>query len=228
MICRKLASLIGCMAFICSVNAQNFNYTFSQSSSIYTPLIDSMAVELPDFWNATPTIPLGFEMNVAGSPFREVSLNPNGTLAFDSLLKISFVSFFKNFYSQSDENQMLSKVFYQYDSLGGNNTIKIEFRNFVFSDAGLSPVTLSFQIWLSEEGNKIELNMGPVEGMSNDEPCHIGFLNSYDTVNHPLGYLLSGSPSAALAVSIPANGAPVQLSAFPAENTLYSFSLQNN
>jgi hypothetical protein len=222
MFSKVTLSILLLTAGLAICKGQNFNYTLSHSNSQYTELADSESVVINDLWSNNQTIPVGFNINIAGSVFESFRLFSNGVLSFDRDQKINFVSLFKNFYEErNQEGVIVSSILTQSIIEGNHKIFKIEFKNVAFSDVNSNKVNVSFQIWL-KENNEIEFHMGMVSLITN-EPCIIGLLNMNANQDSSLGYLMVGDPNSPSAGIISYGQAPSKITNIPQKGSIYTY-----
>jgi hypothetical protein len=207
--------------------AQSFNYNHVYSQAQYAALVDSTSQLIDNFWSSNSIdMPIGFEMNVAGESFDSLVLRSNGVISFGSDQRINFVFLMKDFFQKENINPS-SKVLCKHISDAIHPELIIEFRDIAFTDLSNNVISLSFQIVLKKENNVIEMRMGHSD-ISSSDPIILGLINMANTVDHPLGYLLSNNSSNPLSHNISAGGSPVFMSNIPTANSIYSFSLNAN
>jgi hypothetical protein len=208
-------------------HAQNFNYSVVTQTSSFVFLNDSLpTLNNNIIWDDnTYPVAIGFTFTFAGQTFDSVKIQTNGTLTFDNLNKYNFMGLFKNFMSELDSmDHAVSPIIMQLTTLSsGFKQLKIEFENAKFYTAAGVKVHTNFQIWLNQQNNTIEFHMGSTDVALTAEATILGLLNTRGG-GVSLGYLLQGNPVTPTGVLIPSGGNVVQLTAFPANETVYVFT----
>jgi hypothetical protein len=189
--------------FVSKNQAQHFNYSLTNDSMVYAPLINAQVISAnQDFQNKTFTLHFPFAFNFCGTPTDSLKIEGNGFMVFNPLKGFSLVAF-NSFTSQKDTNQnYTSTIAYTITGNTGNRIVKIELSN--IAQAQLTSFDqLSYQIWLYEGSNKIAFHIGNNSYSAQTEstlPVMLGIINkNMDTESK--AYLITGtvaSPSAQL------------------------------
>lgn len=213
--------------FVLQSKAQNFNYTLTKDSSLYTPLASPtlLSVEGQNWRNINFSMRLPFQFNFCGSSTDSLVIEGNGFIVLDHAKFLSIVAF-NNFRSNKDTNENYSSTV-SYLTIGsqGNRITKIEFKN--LSQAKLSNTDfLNYQVWFYENGNKIEFHIGSNwYGLNPESPSSVllGIVNrNMDTENK--AYLVTGSQYAPTGQSISGDNEFVYLNNTPSEGTILTLT----
>ena len=215
------------LAFISQkkTTAQNFDYAFSKETYSFEFLNDSTkAIIDSSVWDdKSYRIPVGFNFNFAGNSFDSITVKTNGTITFDSVGQFNFSALFMDFIADVDSNnRSISPLAYHIVTpVAGGALLKVEFRNVMLVAPNGDRSHMSFQIWLYQQGSVIEFHMGDADTPT--QPCLVGLINTNNTEEFPVGYLLSGSAVSPTGVLINSGGNVVQLSGFPLPGEVYRF-----
>jgi len=191
----KKSILLSCIVLIISSISTAQPYSLSVSTSNYNYLSGTSSLNNGRTWDdPTFTIPLGFNFNYFGQQIDTVliaygfggtlmmSLNGSGIASFLSPFGADLIDRGFNFTSGPNQAGSLSPISYQLSGTAGNQLMKIEWKNAGFySDLQLNGRnavdSVNFQLWIYENGDRIEVHMGP---------NHIGSpLVSYDGNSGP-------------------------------------------
>jgi hypothetical protein len=169
-------TVLVCLFFITAhlIQAQNFNYTLSKDSTTYTALSGATYLSTGENWsNKKYSIHIPFHFNFCGSTADSIiTIEGNGFIVMNQSKQLSIVAF-NSFTSNKDTNQSYtSSIAYLTSGSQGNHITKIEFKN--LSQNQLSNADyLNYQVWLYENGNKIEFHIGansyPAYSINNTE-----------------------------------------------------------
>ncbi|MGZ4055101.1 MAG: hypothetical protein ACXVPU_11640 [Bacteroidia bacterium] len=201
--------------FILKMHSQNFSYSLQKDSSVYSSLNEATIISSDqNFQSKSFGIRLPFQFNFCGSNTDSITIEGNGFIILNNAKGLSIVSF-NNFTSQKDTNENYrSSIGYVVSGNAGNKIIKIEFKDLAQTKLSSSD-NLDYQIWLYENGNKIEFHIGPnPNSVDNEIPVLVGLINrNMDTDNkayvisgnssYPVGSLISGEASLEYIYSIP-------------------------
>lgn len=207
--------------------AQDYNYQFQQSTQTYASIVDSTKKVIPQF-DEVVKLPIGFSFNYAGKIVDSLDLRSTGLLLFDNENKFNFAFLNKEFLKDIETENLLSSISYDVEiDTYGRHILKIEFKN-VMLVRGEEKIHLNFQVWLHQFTNVIDFRMGSVQGTMPSENYLMGLINMNNTNVASVGYLLQQSSETVSGVLIPAQGNLTELSALPAEGTVYTFSPASN
>jgi hypothetical protein len=199
------------------------NYTFSSSSTTFTELAGSVAVndiEADD--EVSASLPIGFTFNYFGTNFTELNASSNGFL---------YLGTFPGAYSFNDWTVNINAIAPLWDDLSGETTgtasysttgaagsriFTFEWRNWKWSYAA-SSASISFQVKLYETTNKIEFIYRREGGALSSPAASIGLLGSTSGEF----YSLSNSTSSP---SIDPNGFGA-IDTKPASGQVYTFTV---
>ncbi|MBN3034789.1 MAG: T9SS type A sorting domain-containing protein [Bacteroidales bacterium] len=218
------------LAFTCLLILQSRSqgYQFSCSTSPYAELTGGTDLTAGAPWTVLNyTIPLDFSFGFYGVGYD--TLRVRDYLQFDAL-NLSFAfPFYTKFIDRG-----ASPVRYEITGDSGSRVIRIEWKNMGFwaehQLLGTMDDSVSFQLWLFEEGNHLEVHTGPVSVIHPDTSYYgktgpaIGVYALPDTamVTGLSSVSLSGDPSA----PVPVFNDPeldVYLSGTPPEGMVYRF-----
>ncbi|MEO8664441.1 MAG: hypothetical protein ABI462_03005 [Ignavibacteria bacterium] len=154
-------------------NAQNIgDYTFSNVIGNYTPLSGDSIVVATNASNddgITAAIDIGFNFNFGTRTFSQIKMNTNDWLTFNSaststtqysVLSSTETNVVATF--ARDMNGTATSMSILRDNSGGagNRILKVQWKNqFSFSSTTV-PAVANVQIWLMENGNKVEIHYG--------------------------------------------------------------------
>lgn len=204
-----------------SAKAQNFSYSLQKDSSAYNDLIGStVLVSGESFINKSYTVHFPFHYNFCGTIADSVRIETNGFLIFDQAKQLALMAY-NNFGSQKDSLQnYVASISYVISGTSGNRVVKIQFKNLAqnsFSSFDL----VSYQVWIYESGNKIEVRTG--ENASTEVPVLIGIINrNMDTEDK--AYLLNGNPSNPAGQIISGTTDLISLDRIPYGGTIYTLT----
>src|SRR4051812_32086588 len=176
--------------------AQNFSYALTKDSSSYADLSGATtALSGESFANKHPVVHLPFTFNFCGFNADSVVIETNGFIVFNVPNAISLISF-NGFSGYKDSlQQYVASINYLLSGSSGNRIMKIEFRK-LSNNAYSFYDNLSYQVWLYENGNKVEYHIGPSYYSSQVEseyPVLMGPINQkMDTDDK--AFMISGNP----------------------------------
>jgi len=215
-----LALLLGIGIY--SAPAQTFSYDLQKDSSGYTVLSGAVVLSTAEnFRSKSFTVDIPFAFNFCGSAADSITIEGNGFIVFNKEKATAIVAY-TNFGSNKDTTMgYSSSILCKAEGDSGNKIFKIEFKN--LSQSSLSANDhLSYQVWLYENGNKIEFHTGTnsYAGTPGIEiPVLLGLINkNMDTENN--AFLLYGDPHNPSGQLIAAGIGFVYLDNVPAEGTI--------
>lgn len=228
---NRMIALIGSIIisiFSAELSAQEYNYSYHVSNSPFTSLNDSTKSIIDNsVWDDnTYTVPIGFELEFAGQRFNSLKIMTNGTIAFDEDNKYNFVALYKDFICETDDqNHSQSPISKELLTLpDGTKRLVIEFINAAFIQDDGTKNHISFQIWLNQKNNSIELHIGEMNTIINDG-CLVGILNINAGENDStIGYLLQGNQSSHSSAAISKAETPSNRRTIPNQGTVYTFT----
>lgn len=153
--------LLWCTWLLLANNLPAQAYFFELDSETFEPLNDPISLNNGALWfsNEWPVSP-GFEFEFFDQPFSSVILWEGSVYFNDDLFLDAFGASFQDLGWYELNNVSLSPVSYQIDGQPGSRILKLEYLN-----AGFWPATIndyiSFQVWLFESSNVIEIHIGP-------------------------------------------------------------------
>lgn len=240
---KKLFTLLVIISLFTNANAQ-FPYYLYVLDETYTPLTNPIALTTETWDDPVINVPIGFDFSFLNTTTNNLwisglgammSINPIENEPFDILMVY-----------QSDiidigysEGTMMSPISYKISGEPGNRICKIEWKNVGFynevEEFGTSLNTVSFQCWLFEGSNDIDVRFGP-NSIKQDDIAHDGigpwiglidgFMQVSQTFNHL--YALQGSPDAPTVIDwtdFPMNMEEfVFLNEDPTNGTVYRFT----
>jgi|GEM_PF-2748380 len=214
--------LLAALAVMCvyTAKSQNFGYTLAKDSSSYSSLSGAtVLVAAENFLSKSYTIHLPFTFNFCGSSTDSIIVEGNGFISFDQPKGLSTIAF-NNFSSRRDtSNNYLSSILSGVEGSGNNRILKIEFMNMAQNQ--LSQYDhLDYQVWLYENGNKIEFHIGSNSYEQQELPQLIGLINrNMDT--DAKAFVLSGDPANPSGSLISGESDFTYLSGFPSSGFIY-------
>ncbi len=169
-------------------------YFFSQSSGVYSNLTGAISLNNGNTWDDPEyEIPLGFNFNFYGNTLDSLIITGYGYGAELGLTSNQItpviVPLGVDLIDRGSENGLsLSPISYKTTGVVGNRITKIEWKNAGFyngdkDDDDVYEDYVNLQLWIYENGNKIEFHYGPT--VIND------FNASYDGENGPWGVGIS-------------------------------------
>lgn len=183
-----------CSLFFSQAKAQNMNYALQKDSSEYVSLSTPTTLSANENWRDKHfKIPLPFSFNFCGYQSDTAYIETNGFILFNKENQLALVSF-NEFSSKKDStNSYIASLGYTNEGSNGNRIIKIELKNLAKSNYSFYD-NLSYQVWLYENGNKIEFHMGDHAFSSIPEETLVllGIINRNMNSN-PAANLVNGS-----------------------------------
>ena len=204
-----------------NINAQNFNYSFAKDSSSYSELSGATVLTTGvNFSNKSFVVHFPFNFNFCGTNSDSLKIETNGFLVFDKTKQLAIVAY-NNYSSKKDTlGNYTSSISYNTSGATGNRIIKIEFKNLAQNTLSSSDF-LSYQVWLYESGNKVEIHTGA--NASNGTPVLIGIINkNMDTSDK--AYLIKGDTSSPSGEIISGEASLDYLNQMPNSGIVYTLS----
>ncbi|MFL5763626.1 MAG: hypothetical protein ACJ77K_06760 [Bacteroidia bacterium] len=221
------AVLLSCYFFCINKDAaaQNFGYSFQRDSSSYADLAGpAVLLSNETFINKHPVIHLPFSFNFCGYNTDSVIIETNGFIVFNAYYPLSLISF-NAFGGNKDSLQhYIASVNYNSSGTSGNRILKIEFKDLSMNGYNYYD-RLSYQVWLYENGNKIEYHVGPNSYSCWEEglPQLLGPINqNMSTANN--AFLISGDPNNPTGELISSEEELSYINNVPAEGTIYTLT----
>lgn len=153
--------LISCLLILfgfTTARSQDFNYAIAADSVGWNELNSQTILNTNNSaWNFSYKIPIGFSFNYLGREFDSLMIETNGYLVFDNDGNYAFTAF-NDFGDHIDSSGNHAVIGYELSGSAGNHILKIQYK-----DAGLYTHDYrmqSWQIWLKESGNIIEVHVG--------------------------------------------------------------------
>jgi hypothetical protein len=206
------------------VNAQDF--TFSQKTETYTELTGS-TVFSDQYWSDFPiyTVPLSFSFDYYGNDFSTIyvsggftGFNYDTTGGFNDLSG-NEVHVFDAEIGDGDS----AVISYKTEGTPGNRIFKMQWYNANFENDDDNLDYVNFQLWLFENGDKIEMHYGSSSVVNNDSYFpfggpQIGLFNETGSK----GIFLGGSPANPTVMNNPQG--LVFLTGTPSNGQVYVFT----
>ncbi|MCB9185021.1 MAG: T9SS type A sorting domain-containing protein [Flavobacteriales bacterium] len=212
---------LGLFAFS-ATNAAD-DYVFSYSTAPYVPLVDPIVVVTDEEFNGTYRyVPIGFYFDYWGDSNTIFTFNTHGYCAFGFAPNYGFYPFNVGLVGIGD-----SQVGYVQDLSGGpgHGILKVEWKHVGFYSYPSGEDHVSWQVWLYEGSNAVELHFGPSAIASGHYAGIFGSANGPQTeFIHPEGdgfYDLEGPADAPAAVYMP--GENIFLQGYPGQGMVYRF-----
>ncbi len=241
---RTLLSLLSAILLTLTARSQDFNYTVTSGAASWQELNSQTILNSSNTaWNFSYRIPIGFSFGYLGQNFDSLTIETNGYLVFDEDRSYAFTAF--TGFGDRIEAGDHAVLGYELSGTAGNKILKIQFKN-----VGIAiddPRAFSYQVWLKENGDVLEVHTGPndfqVELLTVDtvalEPLEVD--TTYSTLDSSIavriglinmnmdtevnGVFVGGAPSSP--GSQPANTnnpEPVYLHVVPASGIRYTFT----
>lgn len=196
---KALLTILVCTSIL-SMKSVAQSYTFSKRTETYAPISGGTSI--------TNNISLGFDVTIAG-----VKSSTLKTDAYFGQVGTATPLQFSGFYAEIQDG---SKT-YLVTGNAGDRIVKVQYDKVKFSHNAWGSDYATFQIWIYEKDNAIELHMGP-SSVSNPTLAYY-----YNTPKGPgIGFekmWLSGSPSAPTV-----DTATTYLTGTPASGQVYRFA----
>jgi hypothetical protein len=155
---RFFALLVGLQLYNV-LPAQDYDYTMYADSVTWNELSTQTILNTNNAaWNLGYDIPIGFTFNMAGRNFTSLRIETIGYLRFDEDDNYAF-TMFNEFRDHVDSNGVHAVLGYQLSGTAGNHILKIQYKNTSTYPSG--PQTLTYQVWLREDSNIVEVRVGP-------------------------------------------------------------------
>lgn len=213
-----------------AVRGQEFNYSVSTSTSTYTALMDTALCDTTSDWSYnTYIVPIGFSFSFEGDDYDTISIEPNGIIKFSPSRAIVA---YHGARCKLDTANAYSRLSYNISGATGARIIKIQYA-YCGYDTGDLEENLSYQVWLYEQDNKIEVHTGPnsypgalTSTAVNPTPL-IGLINPLQdgTVN---ALLLTGDAAAPVASQVGYGSPLLYLDYIPSQGKVYAFTPNGN
>jgi hypothetical protein len=228
------------LLFFQHVQAQNFNYSLTKDSIQYQPLATATVVAAEEDWtNKKFNLKLPFQFNCAGTSTDSLTIESNGFISFGKNTNLALVAF-NNFASSMDSTGMfVSRISSVITGNAGNRIVKIEYKNLAVNAFSATDY-FNYQVWLYENGNKIEYHIGPNPyaaliivapagtDPNTDQYIDTGFRQLIGLINRKMdttdkGYLITGNPSFPNGKRITGDTELSYLSNIPSAGNIYTF-----
>jgi hypothetical protein len=154
---RRLTAIISGLLFSLTLSSQDFNYTVATDSVTWNELSSQVILNTNNSaWEFAYRIPIGFTFHFAGRNCDSLTIETNGFLLFDEDRYYAF-TMFHDFEDRISGGQH-SVLGYEISGTPGSRILKIQYKN--TGRSGYSG-SHTFQVWLKEDGNQIEVRVGP-------------------------------------------------------------------
>ena len=223
---RSLSMIIGLLLISAVSTSQNYSYTLTKDSSSYISLNGASTVAGAQSWlNKSFGLHLPFQFNFCGTASDSITIDNNGFINFHSQINMSLVAF-NSYTANKDTNAAyVSLISEQLEGTAGNHILKIQFSN--LSENNLSAYDyLNYQVWLYENGNKIEFHIGAnahalQQNADAAFPVLLGILNRNMDGSTTNGYLVTGAASSPAGVALPSGEGLQYISSTPSSGIIY-------
>lgn len=219
---RNLFLLLGALTF--NATHASDDYVFSYSTAPYVPLVDPIVVVTDAEFNGTYRyVPIGFYFAYWGDSNLIFTFNTHGYCAFGLSPNYGFYPFNVGLVGIGD-----SQVGYVQDLSGGpgHGILKVEWKHAGFYSYPSGADHVSWQVWLYEGSNAVELHFGPSAIAANHFAGIFGSANGPQMeFIHPEGdgfYDLEGVAESPAAVYMP--GENIFLQGYPEQGMVYRFT----
>lgn len=212
-------------------HAQNFNYSFSHSTSSYQPITGgtSIANGTTDWSGTNFTIPVGFSFQFDSLAFDSMIIESNGFVKFD---QNRAVVLYHGAGCRKDSNNVYSTLSYSTTGTAGSRILKLQYAYCGYSPSDSSEY-LSYQLWLYEQGN-IEIHTGPTSYNDTIDSTYVGptplmgLINPLQDGTGTNALLLSGDPSSPSSIPLGNGQVLVYLQFVPPSDKVYTFTPNGN
>jgi hypothetical protein len=206
------------------LQAQNFNYSLAKDSLAYQPFTTATVIAGQEDWaNEKFSLQLPFQFNCAGVITDSLTIESNRFISFGKNKRLALVAF-NNFINNIDTTQtFVSTIAYVFSGTAGNRIAKIEFKNLSISQFSDTDY-FSYQLWLYENGNKIEFHIGPNAYASPTLvfPELVGLINRMMNTTE-VAYLATGNPSSPTGTLISGSIDLLYINNVPSQGITYTF-----
>lgn len=227
----RLIALAAALLPAMLLHAQNFNYSFSHSTSSYQPITGgtSIANGTTDWSGTSFTIPVGFSFQFDSLAFDSVIIESNGYIRFDDHRAIVL---YQGAGCKKDTNNVYSVLSYSVTGNPGSHILKVQYSNCGYNP-GVPTEYINYQLWLYEQTGQIEIYTGPTSHPNVVNPDGTGATPMIGLIN-PLqdgqtnALLLSGDASAPSSTPIVSGQELMYLDFVPPSNRVYTFTPNGN
>ncbi len=212
------------------LSAQNFNYSFSSSTGTYQEISGAELAAGEQVLAFTKKAAIGFPFTYLGQRFDSLIVSSNGYIAFDDNFNYGFAYLGNPLQNSQDTLAANASAAISYELTGttNNRILKLQFKNCSFLSSSI-PGVINFQVWLYEQGNRIELRTGstnyPYDLYTSVKPV-IGLINMNYDGSGTLGYLLYGSGNTPQAKLVSSTNAIDNTDNLAASGRVYTFNAQ--
>jgi hypothetical protein len=206
---------------MCSTSKAQNIYAFTYTSTPYAALTSpTVVVSNNGFTGTYQSIPLGFNFSYWGVVYTSFIFTTDAYCSF-SAGSYGFYPFYTSLKGLGN-----SQIAYEISGIVGNRIAKIEWKNVGFMNDGTNTDIVSFQIWLYEGSNKVEIHFGSwtIQSshfnalFSNTTGIQIAFSN----LNLTSFYNLQGNPASPTSVYNPTSF--LYINGYPSSGTVYIFT----
>jgi hypothetical protein len=141
---------------VCKISfGQSFTFTHFKQNFQY---LNNSTVLTPPSWNPSwqSVITLGFNFSFLGVNTNSVLVNAGSLVYFDGKGDYSFSACGTAYQSRGN-----SPILYKVEGSNGSKILKVEYRNVGFTNSDYTEDSITFQIWLYQTSNILEVHYGP-------------------------------------------------------------------
>jgi len=212
--------LIMMCGLLSELQAQNYNFSLSQSQQTYTCINNGVTLDNTRNWTIQKKyLPFGFHFNYQGGTYDSLLLQPNGQISFDGTTKTCI--------------SIMNGLKYKQDSLGKSTAFRyktvgnIGQRIFMMEMAGAGlnmsqSEYINAQLWLYEQNGGVEFHFGPNSYSAQSDSTGmvvVGPIN-WQMNGTKNGYLLNGAPGSV--VGVPIVSGLQFITSVPPSNSVYT------
>lgn len=171
----KILFILFSLFIFSSSQAQTFSYFLEIETDTYTDLEEATELtSIGDFWDDPEyNIPIGFSFDFYGETYTNtqiIGLGLGSWLAFQDPYTVDSINFLIPYFDDLADIETIdslnqSTISYTTEGLVGERILKIQWKDCGFYEeifgTGTANNTLSFQLWLFEGTNNIEVRFGP-------------------------------------------------------------------
>lgn len=172
-----LALASGLLSIVYTGFGQNFNYSMTKDSMQYIPLNASASlVAPPETLNKPYHIHLPFSVNFCGSVTDSILYETNGFLLFNKASELAMVIF--NSYGPHVDSlgNAVYNVKTELSGPTGHRIFKVQFTSLSQNYCSYTD-HLEFQLWLYENGGRLEVHIGQLAEVTTDQYHLVGLIN---------------------------------------------------
>lgn len=227
-----LISLFSYLLFHTPVCSQTISYSIStETSTFQNPANPQVVFQNNKISGKDFHLSIGFPFMIDTVVFDSIDIRSRGFLVFTNANKntYTFSPLRLNLKSRKDSTgAYVSNITYKLTGDSGARTSTFTFNNFTVETESNEDY-ISFQVKLYEQGNKIELLVGPNSFSTTTErliPCLLGIFTN--NTGSSKGLVLSGNPQAPTALTIQGGSEIDYLNNVPVNGQKYLFTPNHN